>query len=111
MGLVVYVDAKANELEKILEGNKTVIIRGALNNSNLAYSLWKGYFKKEEDFWNKNDVCVDFIHTSGHADLESLTDFVNKVKPANIIPVHTMNNALYEDYFNANVIYSKEICA
>ena len=36
------------------------------------------------------------IHTSGHADIQTLKKVTQKLKPKSIIPIHTFNPASYE---------------
>ncbi len=78
-----------------------------LNNSNIIYSQWLGYLKKEfsnidtlELFKNlqKNNNWV-YAHTSGHADLVALKRFVSSLKPKKLIPIHTEYKDKFEEYF------------
>ncbi len=52
------------------------------------YSLWHGYLNRKKT-WNRYKSHLTEIHTSGHADIESLKEFVKVINPAKIIPVHT----------------------
>ena len=68
--------------------------RYADDNTIIIYSMWNGYLKGETE--NKNltgflhgrpYVC---LHTSGHADAETLKEVAEAVKPVQgIIPIHT----------------------
>ena len=52
----------------------------------LIYSLWEGYLKKENtkkfiDYLKNKKFKVVKIHTSGHADIETLKEMTNIIKP------------------------------
>ncbi len=60
----------------------------------LVYSFWSGY-KETEDMKHFLSECekmglkIVTLHTSGHADYESIKKLVNTVNPDKIIPIHT----------------------
>jgi ribonuclease J len=60
----------------------------------LVYSFWSGY-KETEDMKHFLSECENLglkivtLHTSGHADYESIKKLVNTVNPDEIIPIHT----------------------
>ena len=60
----------------------------------LVYSFWSGY-KETEDMKHFLAECENLglkivtLHTSGHADYESIKKLVNTVNPDEIIPIHT----------------------
>lgn len=60
----------------------------------LVYSFWSGY-KETEDMKHFLSECENLglkvvtLHTSGHADYETIKKLVNTVKPKKIIPIHT----------------------
>lgn len=60
----------------------------------LVYSFWSGY-KETEDMKHFLSECENLglkivtLHTSGHADYESIKRLVNTVNPNEIIPIHT----------------------
>ncbi|MEE1244326.1 MAG: MBL fold metallo-hydrolase RNA specificity domain-containing protein [Acutalibacteraceae bacterium] len=60
----------------------------------LVYSFWSGY-KQTEDMKHFLSECENLglkvvtLHTSGHADYESIKKLVNTVNPNEIIPIHT----------------------
>ncbi len=72
-------------------------------NLSIIYSMWKGYLDKPSQFDNYKDI-ITHIHTSGHAYVEDLQAFVNDVKPACIIPIHTECKDKYSDLFNAEIM-------
>lgn len=67
----------------------------------LFYALWKGYRENTNvrdflGFMENKGVKIHTLHTSGHADLETIDALIHKTEPKTIIPVHTEN----ADYFN-----------
>jgi ribonuclease J len=73
--------------------------------------MWVGYLKKDEAvkrFWEKNDVRIVQIHTSGHAYLQDLVKFSGTIKPKNIIPIHTEHADMFEEYFGKKVVLLKD---
>ena len=60
----------------------------------LVYSFWSGY-RETDDVKNFLSQCeamglkIVTLHTSGHADFESIKKLVETVNPTEIIPIHT----------------------
>ena len=54
----------------------------------VVYSMWEGYKKgnRMRTFLEGFD-CVD-IHTSGHADIQTIKDVCRAVSPRKVIPIH-----------------------
>ena len=79
------------------------------DNGNLIYSMWEGYKKqsttKEFIDWliTKNFTVYD-IHTSGHADTNTLKELADTLNPKSIIPIHTFNKQDYKNVFTQKVI-------
>lgn len=70
-------------------------------NSNFIYSQWDGYLDKKfkeykylQDFVPENFM---YLHTSGHADYETLKSVCLLVNPKSIIPIHSENPKGFED--------------
>lgn len=66
------------------------------------FSLWSGYLEKSSHI----DILKQHllhIHTSGHANIQSLKDFVDKISPKIIIPIHTEYPEKYEELFEKEV--------
>lgn len=66
------------------------------DNGLLVYSFWKGYKeqpKMEEFLKCCKDLGLDIetLHTSGHADPDTIKQLINHTNPTRIIPVHTEN--------------------
>lgn len=70
---------------------------------NLIYSLWSGYLDKP-GFWHDLKDKLVYAHTSGHACVKDLQDFVTAVKPKHIIPIHTECKDKYADLFDEDVV-------
>lgn len=95
-----------------------VIVRPSMKNDldkittdkgNLIYSMWEGYKEQSstKDFldWltSRNFAIID-IHTSGHADIETLKEFADSINPKTIIPIHTFNKQDYKTIFTQPII-------
>ena len=72
--------------------------------SGLIYSKWEGYKKDLKtkrflDFFNSHKLETKSLHTSGHADIQTIKDFVKNLSPKRIIPVHTETPEKYKEIF------------
>ncbi len=82
----------------------------------LFYGMWKGYMEQPEmmdflNFMKSKGVQIHVLHTSGHADAETIHNLIDKVNPQYIIPVHTENAKWFERYTNrANVVCESILC-
>jgi ribonuclease J len=84
-----------------------------LDGGTLIYSLWEGYLRKENtkkfvDYLRNKKFKVVKIHTSGHADIETLQEMTNIIKPKTILPIHTFRGDLYKQYFDYPVLEVKD---
>ena len=70
---------------------------------NIIFSIWKGYLDKPSYLNNYKDI-ITCIHTSGHATVQDLQEFVETIKPKAIIPIHTECKEQYARLFNAPTI-------
>lgn len=68
------------------------------------YGYWRGYLTKQD--WVElqdhiSQVGGDFIqaHVSGHAYVADIISFVNSVNAKTVIPIHTFEPQMYQDYF------------
>lgn len=69
----------------------------------LFYGMWKGYLEKPQTkefigFMENKDVKTHILHTSGHADSNTIDKLIEDVKPKRIIPVHTENAEWFDKY-------------
>ena len=72
-------------------------------NGVLFYGMWKGYMEQPElheflDFMHSKGVKVHVLHTSGHADANTIEKIIEKTRPNMIIPVHTENAEWFRKY-------------
>ena len=75
---------------------------------NLVYSMWEGYLKKPDtkkfiEYFENRGFTIHKVHTSGHADIDTLKQMVEAIKPKNIVPIHTFQGADYSKLFENNV--------
>ena len=79
-------------------------------NSTLIYSMWDGYLPDVKQFWEKHNVPIIKIHSSGHAYIEELKEFVKAINPKYIIPNHTFYPEKYFELFGSKtkIINDKE---
>jgi len=66
--------------------------------ANMITSLWKNYEENEKEFFDwvdSNGYHRRHIHTSGHADRNSLVQIAEFINPGRIIPVHTEKKELF----------------
>lgn len=75
----------------------------------VVYSLWGGYLRPEygerqakefAELSARDDVRFTQIHTSGHADLQTLKVLVQKMKPKSVIPIHTEYKVKFPEHFD-----------
>ena len=55
----------------------------------VVYSMWSGYLKESENAEFISGFSVDKLHTSGHADIETIKTVISETSPKIIIPIHT----------------------
>ncbi len=80
-----------------------------IKDGNLIYSMWSGYKDESKtkdfiDLFVSNNFKIIDIHTSGHADVETLKEYANAINPKIIIPIHTNNKKDYKNIFNHKVL-------
>lgn len=92
----------------MFEDIKLLKEKGVITNACLVYSMWEGY-QKEDSFKtfieNVKSLGIDFkiIHTSGHADIKTIKELIDIIKPNKIVPIHTVNKEQLKEIFE-NVI-------
>ena len=69
----------------------------------LFYGMWKGYMEQPEmkeflDWMVSKGVKVHILHTSGHADTNTVDRIIKRVCPQIIIPIHTENAKWFYKY-------------
>ena len=86
------------------------IIQGlnSLHGCSFIYSMWKGYLKEDYtkefiDLVTRKGARYEYVHTSGHAVLETLQKLAKRLSPKMTIPIHCEKPEEYRIYFK-NVI-------
>ncbi|HUX95068.1 MAG TPA: MBL fold metallo-hydrolase [Bacteroidales bacterium] len=84
-----------------------------LDGGNLVYSMWEGYLKKPDtkkfmEYFGNRKFTIHNIHTSGHADIDTLKQMVEAIKPKSIVPIHTFNAGDYSKIFNCPITLLKD---
>jgi ribonuclease J len=84
-----------------------------IEGGNLIYSMWEGYLKKTDtkkfiEYFENRVFSIHKIHTSGHADIDTLKQIVEAIKPKNIVPIHTFNAIDYKKYFKYPIVLLKD---
>lgn len=82
---------------------KKLFEKFGIENMQLIYSLWSGYLDKQEVWCDLKDKLI-YVHTSGHAGVKDLQNFVKAIKPKHIIPIHTVCKDKYADLFDVDII-------
>ena len=60
--------------------------------------------QKMMKFIKKKNMKFYQIHTSGHAEIDTLEKVVKKLKPGKIIPIHTFHPDKYGDLFSRKIV-------
>jgi ribonuclease J len=74
-----------------------------LSDYDFIYSMWHGYLSRQKT-WDKHKNHLIEIHTSGHADVSDLQEFVKRISPKAIIPIHTECKNDFENVFGVKTI-------
>lgn len=79
----------------------------SLDGGTFIYSMWKGYIEDNKtkellDYINHRNMKTYMLHTSGHADIQTLKRVVDELKPRCLIPIHTFCPDSF-DVFNADI--------
>ena len=75
-----------------------------LSGSVLIYSLWEGYLESDYvlgfmEWLTDKGVIIKNIHSSGHADYNTLKELANTINPKTLIPIHTIASEKYSDLY------------
>lgn len=84
-----------------------------IDGGNLIYSMWEGYLKKPDtkkfiEYFENREFTIHTIHTSGHADIDTLKHMVEAINPKNIVPIHTFNSGAYDRIFSIPIALLKD---
>jgi ribonuclease J len=84
-----------------------------IDGGNIIYSMWEGYLKKPDtkkfiEYFKNRGFTIHSIHTSGHADIDTLKQMVDAIKPKAIVPIHTFNAGGYKSIFSVPIVELKD---
>ena len=104
------IDSKAGDIVMIIRSSmqKDLENIAGIKGGNLIYSMWEGYLEKPStrqfvDYLTSRGLTMHKIHTSGHADTQTLKQMAEAIKPKTIVPIHTFGSALYKSIFTSSV--------
>ena len=104
------IDSKAGDIVMIIRSSmqKDLEYIAGIKGGNLIYSMWEGYLEKPNtrqfiDYLISRGLTMHKIHTSGHADTQTLKQMAEAIKPKTIVPIHTFGSALYKSIFTSSV--------
>lgn len=68
-------------------------------------SMWNGYLNPKCEAFNKDLASslrdgYEYMHTSGHCDMESLNGLLGMLSPKGVIPIHTDSPSVFARYFS-----------
>jgi ribonuclease J len=73
--------------------------------------MWNGYLDEKKSAFNQNlfdflkPYSFDYMHTSGHANVETLKSVFETVKPkSGIIPIHTEAPEKFKELFQNQTV-------
>ena len=71
----------------------------------LIYSMWHGYINEQPKIKNAMDTYRSVeMHTSGHADFESIKMLIEATHPKKVIPIHTENAGAFTSISNSVIL-------
>jgi len=79
-----------------------------LEGATFIYSLWQGYMdeprtRELKEYADRLHMRWEYLHTTGHAPVETLKNIVNTLKPRAVIPIHTLHPQMYSAFCTAVV--------
>jgi ribonuclease J len=88
-----------------------------IDSGTFIYSMWDGYLQEEKtmafvEYLTSRGLKDHYIHTSGHADIETAHLIVDAIKPRNLVPIHTFDGEAYQNLFrnvNVRLVKDKEV--
>ncbi len=94
-----------NYLEKL---NELV----SFENGVLFYGMWKGYMEQPEtkafiEFLQNKGVKLHILHTSGHADEQTISKLIEATQPKAIMPIHTENPEWFNQFAEHCIIVNQ----
>lgn len=73
-----------------------------IRHAKVIYSMWEGYLEDKSMgklllFMKNRDMDMVQLHTSGHANINTLKKVVHCLKPKHVIPIHTFHPERYAE--------------
>lgn len=97
-GFVMFVRLGNPMFERFMEKYKD-------KNPLLIYSMWHGYIDEQPKIKNAMDTYRSVeMHTSGHADFESIKMLIEATHPKKVIPIHTENAGAFTSISNSVIL-------
>lgn len=95
----------ANYLEKL---NELVSFEDGV----LFYGMWKGYMEQPEmkEFLahlEQKGIKIHILHTSGHADVDTIKALIEATKPIMIAPIHTENADWFKENYPTTKVHTE----
>ena len=105
---IAFDDIMANPNQFVIKDNfkiaESITARINIEDINLVYSYWEGYLEDESYRWHNYINQLKQVHTSGHIAKSDLIKLVEDLKPKKIIPIHTLANDKFKEYFGDKVV-------
>lgn len=99
-------EIEENPEKYIVKYNSTLVkalLKNCVKDYDFIYSMWHGYLARSKT-WDLYKEHLIEVHTSGHAQVSDLQEFVKKVSPNKIIPIHTECKNDYADIFSVPIV-------
>ena len=96
------------QLEQFFWANNSITFSNFFAGATFIYSLWEGYLQDDSlqkmmRFIKEKNMKFYQVHTSGHAEINTLKKVVKKVKPGKIVPIHTFHPDKYGGLFKQKI--------
>ena len=78
------------------------------NNGFIIEQYHKNELKDFIDYLKSRNFSVVSIHSSGHADIDTLKELANAVNPKFLIPIHTFKGNEYKKHFSIPILELKD---
>lgn len=105
------IENQADKIVMLIRPSMQIDLRKikGIDGGNLIYSMWEGYLQKSGtkkllDYLTNRNFTIHKIHTSGHADTQTLKQMVEAIKPKNIVPIHTFSKSEYAGIFSTPIV-------
>ena len=97
------ISAKRDQIVMLVRSTMVPYLKtiDGIQGGDFIYSMWQGYWnensmKPMRDFIADEKLNYHYVHTSGHADFETLKETVDHLRPKLIVPIHTFHPESYE---------------